>query len=112
MKNNIYVYSIHSGFVLVCYICITGSFQGAQCKESVCDAGDAGALCLIPGLGRSPWRREQQPTPVSLPGEFHGQRSLVGYSPWGHEELDMTEHSHRLYVTESLCCTPDVNLAL
>jgi len=31
-----------------------------------------------------PWRRKQQPTPVFLPGEFHGQRSLVGYSPWGH----------------------------
>ena len=32
-----------------------------------------------------------QPTPVFLPGEFYGQRSLVGYSPWGHKELDMTE---------------------
>ena len=38
----------------------------------------------IPSLGREdPWRREWQPTPVFLPGEFHGQRSLVGYSPWG-----------------------------
>ena len=37
------------------------------------------------------WRREWQPTPVSLPGESHGQRSLVGYSPWGHKELDTTE---------------------
>ena len=37
----------------------------------------------IPSLGREdPWRREWQPTPVFLPGEFHGQRSLVGYSPW------------------------------
>ena len=34
----------------------------------------------------SPWRREWLPTPVFLPGEFHGQRSLVGYSPWGHKE--------------------------
>ena len=32
-----------------------------------------------------------QPTPVFLPGEFHGQRSLVGYRPWGHKESDMTE---------------------
>ena len=31
----------------------------------------------------------------SVPGKFHGQRSLAGYSPWGHEELDMTEHMHR-----------------
>ena len=36
-------------------------------------------------------RRKWQPTPVSLPGEFHGQRILMGYSPWGHKELDMTE---------------------
>ena len=36
-------------------------------------------------------RREWQPTPVFLPGEFHGQRSLVGYSPWGHKEWDTTE---------------------
>jgi len=44
-----------------------------------------------PWFGRIPWRREWQPTPVSLPGEFHGQSSLAGYSPWGHKELDMTE---------------------
>ena len=36
------------------------------------------------------WRRKWQPTPVFLPGEFHGQRSLVSYSPWGSKELDMT----------------------
>ena len=33
--------------------------------------------------GKTPWRREWQPIPVFLPGEYHGQRSLVGYSPWG-----------------------------
>ena len=47
-----------------------------------------------------PWRRKWQPTPVFLPGEFHGQRILVGYSPWGHKDLDMTEwlstHTHKL----------------
>ena len=37
------------------------------------------------------WRRTWQPAPVFLPEEFHGQRSLVGYSPWGHTESDMTE---------------------
>ena len=37
------------------------------------------------------WRRAQQPIPVFLPGESHGQRSLAGYSTWGHKELDMTE---------------------
>jgi len=42
-------------------------------------------------LERLPWRREWQPTPVFLPGEFHGQRSLGGYSPGGHKELNVTE---------------------
>ena len=37
------------------------------------------------------------PTPVLLPGKFHGQRSLAGYSPWGHKELDTTEHTGRLH---------------
>ena len=41
--------------------------------------------------GEDPWRREGLPTPVFLPGEFHGQRSLVGYSSWGKKELDTTE---------------------
>ena len=38
-----------------------------------------------------PQRRVWQPTPVFLPEEFHGQRNLGGYNPWGHKELDMTE---------------------
>ena len=37
-----------------------------------------------PWVGKIPWRRKWQPTPVFLPRKFHGQRSLVGYSPWGH----------------------------
>jgi len=46
-------------------------------KESACSAGDMG---LIPGSGRFPWGREWLPTPVFLPGESHGESSLVGYS--------------------------------
>ena len=42
-------------------------------------------------VGRIPWRREWLPTSVVLPGEFHGQRSLAGYNPWGHKESDVTE---------------------
>ena len=37
---------------------------------------------------------KEQPTPVSLPGKFHGRRNLAGYSPWGRKELDMTEGLH------------------
>ena len=48
----------------------------------------------IPGSGRSPGEGNWQPTPVLLPGESHGGRSLVGYSPWGHKESDTTEQLH------------------
>ena len=44
-----------------------------------------------PWVGKIPWRRKWQPTPVLLPGKSHGQRSLVGYSPWDHKESDTTE---------------------
>ena len=44
-----------------------------------------------PWVGKIPWRRARQPPPVFLPGESHGQRSLEGYSPWGHKESDMTK---------------------
>ena len=44
----------------------------------------------VESLGwKIPWVREWLPTPVFLPGKFHGQRNLVGYSPWGHKELDI-----------------------
>ena len=41
-----------------------------------------------PWVGKIPWRRAWQPTPAFLPGEFHGQRSLVGYSPWGSQRAE------------------------
>ena len=44
-----------------------------------------------PWVRTAPWSRKWQPTPISLPGKFHGQRSLVGYHPWGHKESDMAE---------------------
>ena len=45
------------------------------------------------GWEKIPWRRKWQPASVFLPGRVHGQRSLVGYSPWGHKESDTTEHT-------------------
>ena len=49
-----------------------------------------------PWVGKIPWRRKREPTPVLLPGKSNGQRSLVGYSPWGHKESDTTEWLHFL----------------
>ena len=57
-------------------------------KESDCNGADTG---FDPWVGKIPWRRKRQPTPVFLPGESHGQRSLAGCRPWGHIELDTTE---------------------
>ena len=75
----------------------TPIFLGFPCgsagKESAFDAGDLGlipGLGRSPGLGRFPWRKERLPTPVFLPGEFHGQRSLVSYSLWDCKESDTT----------------------
>jgi len=45
-----------------------------------------------PWVGKILWGRKWQPTPVFLPGEFHGQRSLGGYSSWACKESGMTEH--------------------
>ena len=54
-------------------------------KNSPANAGDATDVGSIPGLGRFPWRRPWQPTPVFLPGKSHGWWSLVDYSPRGHD---------------------------
>ena len=60
-------------------------------KHPPANAGDARDTCSILGLGRFPWSRKWQYTPVFLPEKFHGQRSLADYSPWGSKESDMTE---------------------
>ena len=66
----------------------TGFPGGSDGKESACNEGDPGS---IPGSGRCRGEGNGYPTPVFLPGEFHGQRSLVGYGPWGRKESDTTE---------------------
>ena len=57
-------------------------------KESACKVSDPGS---VPGSGRSPGEGNGNRTPVFLPGESYEQRSLMGYSPWGCKESDMTE---------------------
>ena len=58
-------------------------------KDPTTNAGDLRDAGSILGSGRSPGNANGQPTPVFLPGEFHGQRSLAGYSPWGRKESDI-----------------------
>ena len=60
-------------------------------KESICQCR---RRRFNPWVGKIPWRRTWQPTPVFLPGEPHGWRNLVGYSPRGSKESDMTERRH------------------
>ena len=60
---------------------------GSDSKGAACSAGH---LVSIPGFGKIPWRREWLPTSIFLPGEFYGQRSLMGYNPCGLKESDTT----------------------
>ena len=68
-------------------------------KNLPASAGDAGDMGFNPWGRKVPWRRKWQTTPGLLPGKSHGLRSLVGYSPWGHKESDMTEPLHFTCVT-------------
>ena len=61
---------------------------GSEVKASACNVGDLGS---IPGSGISPGEGHRQPTPVFLPGESNGRRSLVGYSPRDRKGSDTTE---------------------
>ena len=70
------------------HISLLGFPGGSDGKESTCSTGD---LVLIPGLGRSPGEGHGNPFQHSGLEHPQGQRSLVGYSPWGHKESDMTE---------------------
>ena len=54
---------------------------------------------MDPWVGKIPWRRKWQPTPVFLPGKSNGLSILVGYSPWGCKELYTTEQLHSLHYT-------------
>ena len=67
--------------------CFQGFPGGSDDKESACSVGDLGS---IPGLGRSPGGGHGNPLQYSYLESSHGQRSVAGYSPWGHKDSDMT----------------------
>ena len=60
-------------------------------KESACQCRRCRRLRFHPWVGKIPWRKKWQPSPVFMPGKSYRQRSLGGYSPWDHKELDTTE---------------------
>ena len=68
-----------------------GFLDGASGKEPACQCRRYRRCGFDLWVGKMPWRREWQPSPVFFPGETQRQRSLVGYSPWGHKELHTTE---------------------
>ena len=78
------------------YILDRGFPAGSMVKNPPAKTGDTGDSSFDPWVGKIPWRREWQPTPVFLPGESHGQRSLVGYSPWGPKETEQLNHQQWL----------------
>ena len=91
---------------------LLGGFPGgASGKESTYQCRRSKKSGFTPWVRKIPWSRKWQTTPVFLPGKFHGQRSLVGYGPWGSRELDLTEHvcmhvrahTHRHTHTHTVC---------
>ena len=68
-----------------------GFLCGAHGQEPACQCRRHKRHKFDPWVRRISWSRKWKPTPLSLPGESHGQRSLVGYNPWGWKESDMTD---------------------
>ena len=71
-------------------------------KEYACQCRRPKRPGFYPWVGKIPWRRTWQSIPVFLPGKFRGQRSLVGYSPWGHKELATIEWLTLTLYTQNL----------
>ena len=70
---------------------ILGFPGGTSDEEPACQCRRHKRYGFDPWVGTLPWRRAWPPSPVFLPGDFHGQTSLAGYSPWGHKKANMTE---------------------
>ena len=77
-------------------------FPGGSDGKSICLQSGRPTMRSSQRVGQIPWRRKWQPTLVFLPGKSHGQRSLAGYSPWGHKESDKTEQCHFTWLDGTL----------
>ena len=79
---------------------ISGFSGGSVVKNLPANAGDTGS---IPGLERSPGEGNGNPVQYSCLEDLHGQRNLVGYSPWGPKEMDMTEVTEHKHKKDAVC---------
>ena len=86
-----HVYDNHKWRMWYKITCILRFMKASLVAQMVKNLLQCGRPRLDPWVRKIPWRREWQPTPVFLPGESHGQRSLAGHSPWGCKELDLAE---------------------
>ena len=93
ISKNLSACSMSSRFSLILYAYLVHFPGGSDGKSTCLQCGRPG---FDPCIGKIPWRRKRQPTPVLLPEKSHGRRSLVGYSPWGHKESDTTEQLHSI----------------
>ena len=75
---------------------------GANGKEPACQCRRSKRCGFSSWVGKIPWRVKWQPSPVFLPGESHGERSLAGCSPWGHREWGTTEHAYPASIRRTL----------
>ena len=84
---------------LIAHLCLLLSFPGGTSSKELTVRCRRHKRCTFhPWVGKIPWRRKWQPTPIFLPGEPHGWRSLAGFSSWGCTESDTTEwlnHRHQ-----------------
>ena len=94
-------HNYHSKFIM-CKHYVRASHVALVVKSPPANAGDT-RNGLHPWVGKTPWRRKWHSTSVSLPGKLHGQRSLVGHSPRGHREPELTERLSRAAPWEALC---------
>ena len=76
--------------ITIVFLVTKGFPDGSDHKEPACQCRRPKRPGFFPWVGTIPWRRKWQPTPVFLPGEFHGHGSLVGSNPWGRKESDTT----------------------
>ena len=95
-KNVFFTFSV----CFLCIICVKrGLPGGANGKESACQCRRCKRHRFDSWVGKIPQRRKWQPTPIFLPENSHGQRSLAGFSPWSLRELDTTEQTYYKPIT-------------